>query len=99
MHLCVSHLKQNAVFADLKMCVCPLSLVSETEQLPIIAGVLSALVILLVVGIVTICAQKKKQNNKGKNQKLLFSTFPTLQFSHLDIERVVHNVFFSRGRG
>ncbi|XP_078116853.1 uncharacterized protein LOC144524450 isoform X5 [Sander vitreus] len=37
--------------------------------LPIMAGVLSALVILLVVGVAVICAQKKKQNNKPKEEE------------------------------
>ncbi|KAM4555487.1 T-cell surface antigen CD2-like isoform 3-T4 [Odontesthes bonariensis] len=56
------------------LCIEPTTTVPSTvtqrtvEQLPIIAGVLSALVILLVVGIVTICAQKKKQNNKAEEE-------------------------------
>ncbi|XP_072251914.1 uncharacterized protein [Leuresthes tenuis] len=51
------------------------------KQLPIIAGVLSALVILLVVGIVTICAQKKKQNNKEEedDQDIIYADVRMVQ--------------------
>ncbi|XP_028444960.1 uncharacterized protein LOC114562631 isoform X2 [Perca flavescens] len=39
------------------------------RYLPIMAGVLSALVILLVVGVAVVCAQKKKQHNKPKEEE------------------------------
>lgn len=41
----------------------------ETGHLPLIGGVLSALVFFLVVGVVVICAQRKKQNNKPTKPK------------------------------
>ncbi|XP_028444962.1 uncharacterized protein LOC114562631 isoform X4 [Perca flavescens] len=42
---------------------------STVGYLPIMAGVLSALVILLVVGVAVVCAQKKKQHNKPKEEE------------------------------
>ncbi|XP_044220502.1 uncharacterized protein LOC122990978 [Thunnus albacares] len=38
------------------------------KNLPVLAGVLSALVILLMVGMAVICRQRKKQNNKPKEE-------------------------------
>lgn len=48
----------------------------ETANLPLIGGVLSALVFFLLVGVAVICAQRKKQNNKPtkpKGTKILLS--------------------------
>ncbi|XP_013133003.1 uncharacterized protein LOC102076834 isoform X1 [Oreochromis niloticus] len=39
------------------------------RHLPLIGGVLSALVFFIVVGVAVICAQRKKQNNKPTKQK------------------------------
>ncbi|XP_072251915.1 uncharacterized protein [Leuresthes tenuis] len=69
-----THISQWVFKENNSLCIEPATTVPTTvtqrtvEQLPIIAGVLSALVILLVVGIVTICAQKKKQNNKAEEE-------------------------------
>lgn len=41
----------------------------ETANLPLIGGVLSALVFFLLVGVAVICAQRKKQNNKPTKPK------------------------------
>ncbi|XP_042275544.1 uncharacterized protein LOC121902348 isoform X2 [Thunnus maccoyii] len=38
------------------------------KNLPVLAGVLSALVILLMVGVAVVCSQRKKQNNKPKEE-------------------------------
>ncbi|XP_035863728.1 uncharacterized protein LOC118496360 [Sander lucioperca] len=43
--------------------------IQAAGYLPIMAGVLSALVILLVFGVAVVCAQKKKQNNKPKEKE------------------------------
>ncbi|XP_076595941.1 uncharacterized protein LOC143326269 isoform X1 [Chaetodon auriga] len=39
------------------------------RYLPIMAGVLSALLILLIIGVAVVCIHKKKQNNKPKAEK------------------------------
>ncbi|XP_042275126.1 uncharacterized protein LOC121902027 isoform X1 [Thunnus maccoyii] len=38
------------------------------KNLPVLAGVLSALVILLMVGVAVVCSHRKKQNNKPKEE-------------------------------
>ncbi|XP_013133006.1 hepatocyte cell adhesion molecule isoform X2 [Oreochromis niloticus] len=43
--------------------------ISTCGHLPLIGGVLSALVFFIVVGVAVICAQRKKQNNKPTKQK------------------------------
>ncbi|XP_067455219.1 uncharacterized protein [Thunnus thynnus] len=44
------------------------SSVEHEKNLPILAGVLSALVILLMVGVAVVCRHRKKQNNKPKEE-------------------------------
>ncbi|XP_035863305.1 hemicentin-1 [Sander lucioperca] len=54
---------------------------STVGYLPIMAGVLSALVILLVVGVAVVCAQKKKQNNKPKEEEDHELTYADVRFA------------------
>lgn len=54
------------MFANVTICV------SFTGHIPIIAGVLSALVILLVVGVAFVCVHLKKQKNKPKGNEQYF---------------------------
>lgn len=54
------------MFANVTICV------SFTGHIPIIAGVLSALVILLVVGVAFVCVHLKKQKNKPKGNDQYF---------------------------
>ncbi|XP_078116849.1 uncharacterized protein LOC144524450 isoform X2 [Sander vitreus] len=69
------HISQWVFAANNTLCVPPTTApttrtdTSTVGYLPIMAGVLSALVILLVVGVAVICAQKKKQNNKPKEEE------------------------------
>ncbi|XP_078116845.1 uncharacterized protein LOC144524448 isoform X2 [Sander vitreus] len=51
------------------------------RYLPIMASVLSALVILLVVGVAVICAQKKKQNNNPKEEEDHELTYADIRFA------------------
>ncbi|XP_078116847.1 uncharacterized protein LOC144524448 isoform X4 [Sander vitreus] len=54
---------------------------STVGYLPIMASVLSALVILLVVGVAVICAQKKKQNNNPKEEEDHELTYADIRFA------------------
>ncbi|XP_017279597.2 T-cell surface antigen CD2-like isoform X2 [Kryptolebias marmoratus] len=54
---------------------------STVEQLPIVAGVLSALVICLIVGIAVICTQRKKTKNNAEedDQELTYADINIVQ--------------------
>lgn len=60
------------MFANLQVCVSLLPFVTKTGYLTVMAGVLSALVILLLVAVALFCIHKKKQSNKSKGTKRVF---------------------------
>ncbi|KAF1384635.1 hypothetical protein PFLUV_G00122250 [Perca fluviatilis] len=64
-----THISKWVFAANNTLCQPTTTPTSTVGYLPIMAGVLSALVILLVVGVAVVCAQKKKQNNKPKEEE------------------------------
>lgn len=62
------------MFVDLFVLSC---LILEADFLPLISGVVSALVMLLLVDVAVICVQRKKQttNQPKKRYNLLFTHF------------------------
>ncbi|XP_069027315.1 cell surface A33 antigen-like [Embiotoca jacksoni] len=62
-----------------------------TDALPITAGVLSALVIFLVVGVAVTCALKKKKNNKPKegedDQEVTYADVRIVQRQQRQVEQ------------
>lgn len=62
--------KQKNVFTEFFFLFCfRMSFILGVAALPLIGGVLSALVFLLFVGVAVICAQRKKQNKLSTKQK------------------------------
>ncbi|XP_069027347.1 cell surface A33 antigen-like [Embiotoca jacksoni] len=63
----------------------------STDALPIMAGVLSALVIFLVVGVAVTCALKKKKNNKTKegedDQEVTYANVRMVQRQQRQVEQ------------
>ncbi|XP_042275552.1 T-cell surface antigen CD2-like [Thunnus maccoyii] len=68
-----TNISQWVFSANNTLCIDPtttLTMITDTTEknLPVLAGVLSALVILLMVGVAVVCSQRKKQNNKPKEE-------------------------------
>lgn len=78
------------MFSD-STCYLFVPFIFKTGNLPLIGGVLSALVIFLVVGVAVICARRKKQNSKPtKKGTLYFITyFAQIAFLLFRIYRIV----------
>ena len=72
-HVCLHENTFHQEHVYWKICVSLVSFITKTCYLPVLAGVLSALVILLIVGVAVVCSHKKKQNNKPKGTKFLLS--------------------------
>ena len=53
-------------FSYWQICLSLVSFITKTGHLPIIGGVLTALVFLLIIGVAVVCSQRKKQSNKPK---------------------------------
>ncbi|XP_027140998.1 T-cell surface antigen CD2-like isoform X2 [Larimichthys crocea] len=70
----------------------PTSTMTPEGHIPIIAGVLSALVILLVVGVALVCVHQKKQKNKPKEeddeQELTYADVRIVQRQGRQIQQV-----------
>ncbi|XP_069027737.1 uncharacterized protein [Embiotoca jacksoni] len=77
--------------ANNTLCIQSTTVTSATDALPIMAGVLSALVIFLVVGVAVTCALKKKKNNKPKegedDQEVTYANVRMVQRQQRQVEQ------------
>ncbi|XP_076595944.1 uncharacterized protein LOC143326269 isoform X4 [Chaetodon auriga] len=66
-----TYISQWVLEANNTLCIKPTTTSTTTTEgyLPIMAGVLSALLILLIIGVAVVCIHKKKQNNKPKEKE------------------------------
>ncbi|XP_049898212.1 uncharacterized protein LOC126388896 isoform X4 [Epinephelus moara] len=69
-----THISQWVFAANNTLCIEPTTAPTTTtktstvDNLPVMAGVLSALVLLLLIGVAVICSQRKKKNSKPKEE-------------------------------
>ncbi|KAE8285947.1 hypothetical protein D5F01_LYC15626 [Larimichthys crocea] len=96
---CISngtHISKWVLKANNTLCIetttTPTSTMTTEGHIPIIAGVLSALVILLVVGVALVCVHQKKQKNKPKEeddeQELTYADVRIVQRQGRQIQQV-----------
>ncbi|KAG7517287.1 T-cell surface antigen CD2-like isoform X2 [Solea senegalensis] len=82
-----THVSQWVFAATNTLCVEPTTVTDTTaEYLPVMAGVLSALVLLLVLGVSVICVQKKKKKSAKEEedeQELTYSDVRVVQRRHI----------------
>nr|XP_043896284.1 uncharacterized protein LOC122778440 isoform X3 [Solea senegalensis] len=82
-----THVSQWVFAATNTLCVEPTTVTDTTaEYLPVMAGVLSALVLLLVLGVSVICVQKKKKTSAKEEedeQELTYSDVRVVQRRHI----------------
>ncbi|XP_078025429.1 uncharacterized protein LOC144463804 isoform X1 [Epinephelus lanceolatus] len=90
-----THISQWVFAANNTLCIEPTTAPTTTaatstvDNLPIMAGVLYALVLLLLIGVAVICSQRKKKNSKPEDsrQNFLFSNpFLYSQFLYSQIQ-------------
>ncbi|KAL7395361.1 hypothetical protein ABVT39_015124 [Epinephelus coioides] len=88
-----THISQWVFAANNTLCIEPTTAPTTTTEtvgnLPIMAGVLSALVLLLLIGVAVICSQRKKKNSKPEedDQELTYADVRIVQRQGMQIQQ------------
>nr|XP_033488319.1 uncharacterized protein LOC117260480 isoform X2 [Epinephelus lanceolatus] len=91
-----THISQWVFAANNTLCIEPTTTPTTTAatstvgNLPVMAGVLSALVLLLLIGVAVICSQRKKKNSKPKeedDQELTYANVRIVQRQGMQMQQ------------